>query len=131
MARKGLLGKNRPADLELSRVYDEVRDAFEKVAADHDVLSSPTVLAIDSMAVPAATAILNFTGGAGKILTLPPANAQGPSVGALLVVMNTSPSNLTVVPSRGDTVNGTTSLTVNAGTMRILASNGVGAWLST
>jgi len=130
MARKGLLGKNRPTDQELSRVYDEVRDAFEKVAGDHDVLSSPTAMLVATATIPAGTAIVNFMGATGQTLTLPPANAQGQNVGALLVVMNTSPNTVTLVPTKGDTINGTTSVTLATNTMRTLASNGVAAWLS-
>jgi hypothetical protein len=133
MARKGLLGKNRPAESELSRVYDEVRDAFEKVAADHDVVSSPVVVAVVSGVIPAGAAIVKFNGGTGQRLTLPPANAQGTNVGTEIVVVNASQVGVEVATSRGDALGGVLGAvaTVGAGQLVWFIADGATNWFNT
>ena len=131
MARKGLLNTFRAVDPEVSRLMDNVRDALDDLSAAQDVASYPVAFLIASGPVPPSAAIVNFTGGASQTLTLPPASGHGASVGAVLMVMNTSASTVTVVPSRGDAINGGTSVTLATNTVRVFVSNGQAAWGAT
>jgi len=122
MARKGLSSKLPAADQQL-------RDVIETLAADHDVMSSTVTTLIGSANVPPGASIVAYVGGASQTLTLPPANALGANVGSVVFLLNLSSGNVTVIPSRGDLVNATTSLVVATNVVAILVSDGVSKWL--
>lgn len=127
--RKGLLSTDQVADPTIQRNFARVREAVEKLAVDHDVVSGSIANLIATGNIPPGVSFVVFNGGASQTLTLPPANALGQSVGLVLVFLNTSPNNVTLIPSRGDSVNGTTSLTVATNVLAILACDGVSKWL--
>jgi hypothetical protein len=106
-----------------------VRDAIEVLAADHDVISSVVKVLVATGPVPAGASVVAYSGGPSRTLTLPPANALGTSTSSVVILLNLATVSVTVVPSRGDTINGLTSLSVSAGAMAILASDGVNRWL--
>lgn len=130
MARKGLLKRFQPRDRELAQAYQNVNDAVETLAADHDVIAAPATTLIASGPIPAGPSFVSYTGGPSQTLTLPPANAQGASTCAVIVFLNLASVAVSLVPSRGDSLNGTTSLSAGAGVLKILASDGVSKWLS-
>lgn len=133
MARKGLYKKIQPppgavtADL-VSRVQDNIRDAVETLASDHDVWTSPAINIVATGTIPPDAAIVAYRGGASQTLTLPPANAQGLSAGAQLVVMNLATVAVTLAPTKGDTINGSTSFSAPTNTATVLTSDGASAW---
>ncbi len=129
MARKGLLKSFRAPNQDLARLYDNVRDAVDVLASDHDVISSPAANLLVSGPIPAGASAVNFTGGASQTLTLPPANTLGNNVAAVVFFLNTSPNTVTLIPSRGDSVNGSTSLSVATNVLAVLVSDGVSKWL--
>lgn len=122
MARPGLGSKLQTKDQNLV-------DVIETLANDHDVISSPVTTLVGSAAIPPGASIVAYVGGASQILSLPPANALGPNVGAVVFLLNLSSGNVTVVPTRGDSVNATTSLVVATNVLAILVSDGVSKWL--
>ena len=128
MARTGLGQKIQASDSP-ARLVDNLRDVIETLARDHDVVSAPAATLIASGIIPPGAAAVVFTGGPTQTLTLPPANALGASVVAVIFFLNTSPNAVTLVPSRGDSVNGGTSLSVAAGALVVLACDGVNKWL--
>jgi hypothetical protein len=129
MARKGLLRTDQVADQTTQRNFDRVSDAVETLARDHDVISSPVTVLVGTAAIPPGVSVAVYVGGASQTLTLPPANALGTSVASVLMLLNTSANTVTVVPSRGDSVNGTTSLSVATAVLALLVSDGVSKWL--
>lgn len=123
MARKGLSRRIQTQDAGL-------RDALELLALDHDVISSSALVLVKSAAILPGTSIAVYTGGPNQTLTLPPANALGTGTSAVILLLNTASVAVTVVPSRGDTINGTTSLSVAAGGVAILSTDSVNKWLA-
>lgn len=130
MARRGLFRKiQQIKDAILSRVQDNIFDAVETLAKDHDVVSAPVTTLIMSAAIPPGASIVAYGGGPSQTLTLPAANALGTNVGAVVFFLNTASIAVTIVPSRGDTLNGGASLSLAAGVLCVLASDGVSKWL--
>lgn len=133
MARRGLFSKIQPppgavqADL-AGRLQDNVTQAVDQLTADDDLIRSPVVRLTASGAIPAGAAVVVYAGGASRILTLPPANAQGPNVGAVLFLFNASTSSVTVARVSADKVAGGASITVAAGALCVLVSDGVSMW---
>lgn len=130
VARKGLSRRIQSTDPVLSRALDGVRDVVELLAADHDVISSSVTALVASAPIPPGASLVVYSGGPGQTLTLPPANALGVSTGAAVLVLNVASVAVTVVPSRGDTLNGLTSLSLAAGAPCLLSSDGVSKWLA-
>lgn len=128
VARKGLSRRIQSTDPVLSRALDGVRDVVELLAADHDVISSSVTALVASAPIPPGASLVVYSGGPGQTLTLPPANALGVNTGAGVIFMNTATVPVTVVPSRGDTVNGGASLSVPAGQQRLISSDGISRW---
>ena len=129
MARTGLLKTFQPRDQETSRLQAITKDAVDQLAKDHDVVSSPAVSLIGTGNIPPGASVIVYTGAASQTLTLPPANNLGANVAAVVFLLNVTAAAVTVVPSRGDSVNGTTSLSVAATTLCVLASDGISKWL--
>lgn len=129
MARRGLLKTGQPRNPEVAALQAAVRDAVDQLALDHDVVSAPVVTLVATANIPPGASIVAYVGGPNATLTLPPANALGANVGAVVFLLNTASVAVTVVPSRGDSVNGTTSLSVAAGVLCVLASDGSNKWL--
>jgi hypothetical protein len=50
-------------------------------------------------------------------------------VASAILFLNTSANAVTLIPSRGDSVNGGTSLAVASGVLCLLASDGLTKWL--
>lgn len=123
MARRGISRKIATPDQNL-------RDALEQLAADHDVFSSTVVALIGAASIPPGASMVSYAGAPGVTLTLPPANALGASTGAVVLLLNRSSGSITVVPSRGDTLNGTTSLSLAATKLALLGSDGNNGWLA-
>jgi len=130
MARKGLFEKVQVATSDLSRVQDNVRKAVEQLAVDHDTVSSPVTAMVATGNVPSGASLVSYTGGPGNTLTLPPANSLGTNTGAVVIIVNTSTSAVTLQPSRGDTINGLTSISLPGGAVADLASDGISKWLT-
>jgi hypothetical protein len=129
--KKGLFEKIPfQAETDLSRVQDRVADTFDKLATAHDVISSPVVRMIASGVVAAGSAVIVFAGGPGCTLTLPTAANQGTSIASVMMFLNRASVAVTLKPSTGEKVKGATSLSVAAGTLAILASDGVSQWFS-
>lgn len=122
MARKGLSRKIQTQDQNL-------RDAIEQLATDHDVVSATVTTLLATGNIPPGASIVVYAGGPNQTLALPGANALGPSTGAVVLLLNVSTVAVTVVPSRGDTLNGGTSISVAANVLCLLASDGVSKWL--
>ena len=129
MARKGLFRADQVADRTTATNFKRLEDAVEKLAVDHDVVSAPLANLVASGNIPAGASAVNFTGGASQTLSLPPANVLGANVCAVIFFLNTSPNSVTLIPTRGDSVNGTTSLSVATNVLAVLASDGVNKWL--
>ncbi len=129
MPRRGLLTTDQVADPTVQRNFERVRGAIERLALDDDMASGPISNLIATGNIPPGVSFVVFGGGASQTLTLPPANALGPSTGLALIFLNTSPNTVTIIPSRGDSVNGTTSMTVATNVLAILACDGVSKWL--
>ena len=127
--RRGLFQPDQVADRVTQTNFTRVRDAIETLAADHDIVSGPASNLVASGNIPPGASFLVFSGGATQTITLPPANALGANVCAALLLLNTSPNTVTVIPSRGDSVNATTSLSVATNVLVLLASDGVSKWL--
>ncbi len=133
MARLGLFRKIQPsaggitADV-VSRLQDNVTDAIDQLTKDDDLLRAPVVSLSASAIIPAGAAFVVYRGGASRVLSLPPAAAQGPNVGQLLAVLNATASSVTIARAGADTVGGTSSVTLAAGALMLLASDGVSAW---
>jgi hypothetical protein len=131
--RKGLLRKVQPppgnvtGDI-LSRIQENVSEAFETVSADHDVISSPTVRLVASAPVPVSAGIVVFSGATGCTLTLPLAAVLGAGVGMVVHLMNLSTAAVTLARSGTDTLNGAASLSLAAGKLAILVADGVASW---
>lgn len=128
--RRGLLKTGQPRDREVAELQASVRDAVEQLAADHDVISSPVKVLVASGAILPGASLVVYAGGPSQTISLPPANGLGTSTGAVIAFLNTASVAVTLIPSRGDTLNGTTSLAISAGGLAILASDGVNKWLS-
>lgn len=122
MARKGVSQRVQTPDPGL-------KDALELLAQDHDVISSPAVTLINTGNIPPGASVVVFNGGGSKTLTLPPARALGPGIAAIIFLLNTSTNAVTLVPSLGDSVNGTTLLIVGSNVLVVLGSDGVNKWL--
>lgn len=129
--RKGLLATDQVADPTIQRNFARVRAAVEQLTADDDVVASPAQTLITSGAIKPGSMVVVYTGGASQTLTLPPANSQGQGIGFVLVIMNTASVAVTAIPSRGDSINGTTSVAFAPAAMRVLASDGNTKWQST
>lgn len=129
MARRGLFQPDQVADRVTQTNFARVKDAVEKLAADHDVVSSPVANIVTSGNIPPGAFAVAFTGGPSQTLSLPPANVLGANVAAVVLFLNTSPNAVTLVPSRGDSLNGSTSLSVASNVLAFLASDGVSKWL--
>lgn len=132
--RRGLFTKVQPgetvtADV-VSRLQDNASAAFDRLSADHDIISSPVVRLATSGVVQAGTAIAVFQGGAGCTVTLPTAANQGANVGSLLVFANRSTVTVTLKPAGSDTVNGFKSYVLGAGAVAILVSDGAAEWFT-
>jgi hypothetical protein len=119
-----------PADELLSRVQKNLKDAIEVLAADHDVLSAPVTSLVVTGQIPAGKSVVVFRGNAGQTLTLPRAQVQGQNVAALIFLLNTSANAVTVKPTAGDTLNGALTMSLPAGGVVSLSSDGVNKWLA-
>lgn len=133
MARLGLFRKVQPppgpaqADL-VSRLQDNVTEAVNRLTQDDDLLRAPVVTLAASASIPATAALVVYRGGASRVLALPLAAAQGQNVGQLLCVLNVTASSVTIARAGADTVAGTSSVTLAAGALMLLASDGVSHW---
>lgn len=127
MARKGLFQPDQVADQTIQRNFALVKVAIETLARDHDVVAAPVTTIVATGPIPPGVMIVSFTGGIGQTLTLPPANAIGPNIGSFIALL--TGNSCAVVPSRGDTVNGATSLSVGAVALCLFVSDGVSKWL--
>jgi len=126
--RKGLLKQFRAQDQELARAYDNIGEAVDKLAADHDVMSSPVTRLVASGAIPPGVSIVVFAGGPGCTLTMPAAAAQGAAIGMVIYFINRATVSVTLVPVNGEVLDGSTSLVLMAGTTAVLVSDGLSAW---
>ncbi|WP_297826410.1 hypothetical protein [Mycobacterium sp.] len=133
MARLGLFRKVQPppgpgmADV-VSRLQDNVTDAVNRLTQDDDLVRAPAVNLSAAAPIPSGSSVVVYRGGAGQVLTLPPASAQGASIGQVLFVLNATASSVTIARTGADTVGGGASVSLSAGALMILASDGVGRW---
>ena len=132
MARKGLFSKVQPGasvtpDV-VSRLQDNVSLAVNQLTADDDLIRSPVVRFVAGGAIPATAAVVVYAGGPGQTLTLPLAAAQGANVGAIVHLLNTSASSVTLARVGMDLVGGGASVTLAAGGLMVLASDGQARW---
>jgi hypothetical protein len=133
MARRGLYAKIQPppgpvtADV-VSRLQDNLSTAVDRLTQDDDLVCSPTVVLSASGVIPGTATVVVYRGGASRVLTLPPAAAQGPGTGQVLFVLNPTVSSVTLARTGSDLVAGATSVTLAAGALMVLASDGVTSW---
>jgi hypothetical protein len=131
MARVGLYKEvPSPADDVLQRIQKNIIDAVNTLTKDDDILRVPVVTMVATGNIQAGKSVVVFTGSANQTLTLPQSKAQGASVSAVLVVLNTSAVATTIIPTGGDTVNGLLTLSLAAGVAVYLTSDGVNKWLA-
>ena len=125
--RRGLLKTVQLPDERTNRFQANVRDALEVLSADDDTLQAPITSMAVAGQIAAGKSVVWYTGAPGATLTLPPANALGANVAALLAIVNASSGAITIRPSGADTVNGGASLSLAAGGVLLLVSDGQGA----
>lgn len=93
-------------------------------------------IGVASTATAAGTTVLTtasaecqvFTGSTTQTITLPAANGFGAGVGQIIFIKNRSSGALTVNRAGSDTIDGTTTQNVSAGSALRLISNGVSDW---
>jgi hypothetical protein len=117
------------ADPAANQMQANLRDALTVLSADNDVLGAPAVTLVATGSVLAGQSVVIFNGKTGQSLGLPAANALGPNVAAIVVLLNVSTSAVTLFPSGADKIKGAASLAVAAGVLAILVSDGVSKWL--
>jgi hypothetical protein len=126
--RVGLLKTVQFPDELSNRFQINVKDAIDKLAADHDLLSVPVTSLSATGPIAAGKSVVVYRGNPGAVLSLPPASAQGPSTSAIVLVGNASNSAVTLRATVKDTINGKASISQAAGTVTLLVNDGVSKW---
>jgi hypothetical protein len=127
--RKDLLRVSQQTDPNVARLQDDLRDALTILSSDDDVLRAPVLSLVATGAVPQGTSVVVFSGRTAQSISLPAANSQGANVSVLVLILNTSTSAVTIYPSGADKIKGLAAMTVAAGVVSLLASDGVSKWL--
>jgi hypothetical protein len=128
--RRGGFTPQQTGDATVNRNLDAIAAALavldERVATAR---SEPAVqLATGSAVMTGASVVLDYRGSGGHIAVLPPADAAGLGKSRPVYVMNNGPGILTVAAAARNLVNGAKSVSVAAGTVIVVASDGESQW---
>jgi hypothetical protein len=118
----------RFADPAVSQLQQNVKDAVETLASDHDIISVPVQALAASGAALAGRSLVLYQGAPGATVTLPAAASQGTNTGDVVIVLNRSTGAIAVAAAPTDTIGGLLSVTLVAAAALILASDGVHEW---
>jgi len=69
-----------------------------------------------------------YSGPGANVITLPPANAAGPGVGSIVLVMNTSAASITVAANGTDKINNAANVTLAANAAGLAFSDAASRW---
>lgn len=126
--RPGLLKTFRLDDDLLQRLYANVNDAVNVLAADHDVIYAPVNSLALTAALQSGKTINWYRGTPDAVLTLPLANALGTNVAAVVIVANASSGAISIKAPQPHTLTVGTSVSLAAGGCAILVSDGISKW---
>ncbi len=128
MARRGLLNQVNPSDPTMAQMERNVRDAVERLTADDDLVQAPVVSLAAGGPIPSGATVVVYRGAGGQTLSLPLASARGGNTAAVVHVVNTASAAVTLARSGADTLNGAASLSLGAGKLALLVSDGAAIW---
>lgn len=128
--RSGLLKTVQFTDELENRFQANVKAALETLSADDDMVNAPITSYLVTGQIAPGKSLVMFRGNVGQTLSLPPAKAQGDNVGAVVFLGNPTGNAVTVIPTAGDALNGLLTLSVAAGALLVLVSDGVSKWLA-
>lgn len=126
--RSGLFKRFQTGDSNQDRIQANIRDAVDTLAADHDVISAPINSLVIAASIASGKAINWYRGTPGVTLTLPLANALGANVAAVVIVGNASGGAISIVAAQPNALTTGTSVSVAAGAIAVLVSDGVSKW---
>lgn len=122
---------NPEVDVALSDA-DADRDRDKHLApVTQGLLAAGAIKSRTDVTIKAHQPVLIWTGRTAKSVTLPPADAQGPGIAMLVLVVNQGAAQLTVRTNAGDTISASPSgkeLGTPAGSSLLLVSDGMSGW---
>jgi hypothetical protein len=130
--RSGLLKKLTFPDPLTNQLVANLSDAINTLSSDDDVFTAPSTVMVGTGKLPAGAATVFYRGAPGAQLTLPSAQSQavqGNARAALVVLGNEASGAITLLASGGDSINGAKSLSLAAGALAMVASDGFSRWL--